>query len=73
MTVHRILRGVAGLLILLSLLLSYNNKWWLLLAAFVGFNLAQSAFTDNCPLLWVLRRMGVPESARGPAETKTKI
>lgn len=73
MTVHRIVRGVAGAMVLLSLLLSYNNKWWLLLALFAGLNLLQSAFTDKCPLLSLLRKMGVKECGHNQAEMKTKL
>jgi hypothetical protein len=68
MNLHRIVRGAAGIVILASLLLSYNNKWWLLLTALMGANLLQSAFTDTCPLMWVLRKMGIKES--GPDKAK---
>jgi hypothetical protein len=34
------------------------NPWWLAMAAFVGLNLFQSAFTGFCPLAIVLRRLG---------------
>ncbi len=59
MDMHRILRGMAGFFVLLSVLLAlvYSN-WWLLLTVFVGANLLQSAFTDSCPLMWVLRKLG---------------
>jgi len=59
MDMHRTLRGIAGFVVLLSLLLAvvYSN-WWLLLTAFVGANLLQSAFSDTCPMMWVLRKLG---------------
>jgi len=59
MDIHRTLRGIAGFMVLLSLLLAvvYSN-WWLLLTAFVGVNLFQSAFTDTCPMMWVLKKLG---------------
>lgn len=42
-------RAIAGTLVLLSIVLSsLLNHWWLLLAAFVGLNLIQSAFTGWC-------------------------
>nr|NIS40803.1 DUF2892 domain-containing protein [Desulfuromonadales bacterium] len=28
---------------------------------FVGLNLLQSAFTDWCPMMTILRKLGVPE------------
>jgi hypothetical protein len=31
------------------------NPWWLLLTAFVGVNLIQSAFTNFCPAEMVLQ------------------
>lgn len=68
MNLHRIVRGAAGIVVLASLLLSYYNKWWLLLTAFVGANLLQSAFTDTCPLMWALKKIGVKEG--GPDKAK---
>ena len=42
-------RAVAGLLVLLSAVLAFLiSPWWLLLTAFVGLNLLQSAFTNYC-------------------------
>ncbi len=42
-------RAVAGILVLLSAVLaSLVSPWWLTLAAFVGLNLLQSAFTNYC-------------------------
>jgi hypothetical protein len=62
MTIHRILRLVAGSLVLLSLALAeLFSPWWLLMTAFVGLNLFQSAFSDWCPLITILRKMNVPE------------
>lgn len=60
MTVDRILRGVAGFFVLLSVFLAYaHSPWWLLFTAFVGLNLFQSAFSNWCPLMALLRKMGV--------------
>lgn len=60
MTINRIIRAVAGSFILLTVLLSvFHSPHWLWLTAFVGANLLQSAFTDTCPLMAVLRRMGM--------------
>lgn len=57
---NRTLRGLAGFFVLLSLLLAvYMNKNWLCFTAFVGANLLQSAFTDWCPAMWVLGKLGV--------------
>lgn len=44
---ERILRGIAGLVILLSLILSrLHTENWLILTAFMGLNLLQSSFTN---------------------------
>ena len=60
MTVERALRGIAGSFILLSVLLArYHSPYWLLFTAFVGLNLFQSAFTDWCPMMTILKKMGV--------------
>jgi hypothetical protein len=43
------IRAMAGTMILLSLLLTVaHSEWWLLMTAFVGMNLLQSAFTKFC-------------------------
>jgi hypothetical protein len=61
MTVERALRLLAGLFVLASVGLALlASPWWLLLTALVGLNLLQSAFTDWCPAVWVLERLGLP-------------
>ncbi|MDP3791327.1 MAG: DUF2892 domain-containing protein [Candidatus Omnitrophota bacterium] len=58
--VDRTLRGIAGSFILISLVLAhYVSPIWLWFTAFVGFNLFQSAFTNWCPMMWVLKKCGV--------------
>jgi len=54
-------RLVAGTMVLLSLSLSLLNANWLFLTAFVGLNLLQSAFTNWCPLIVILQKLGVRE------------
>lgn len=62
MTIHRYLRLVAGAFVLLSLALGYYvHPAWFLFTAFVGLNLFQSAFSDWCPLITILEKLGVPE------------
>ncbi len=55
------LRLVAGSLVLVSVLLSFVHPGWLFLTGFVGLNLLQSAFTNWCPLISLLRKLGVRE------------
>lgn len=60
MTVNRYLRLLAGFFILLSVALAHvHSPHWLWFTAFVGLNLLQSAFTDWCPMMTLLRRLGV--------------
>jgi hypothetical protein len=57
---ERIVRAVAGTLVLLSVLLAYFVQiYWLGLAMFVGLNLLQSSFTRFCPLEILLTKAGV--------------
>jgi hypothetical protein len=67
MTVESAIRLLAGSLILVSLTLSqFVGPWCLLLAAFVGLNLAQSALSGFCPAEVILKRLGVGGSCCGP-------
>ena len=60
MTVERYLRLIAGLFVMLSVALGYYvNPAWFLFTAFVGLNLFQSAFTNWCPMMTILRKLGV--------------
>jgi hypothetical protein len=60
MTLENAIRVLAGTLVLTSLSLAHwVNQWWLLLAAFVGLNLIQSAFSGFCPAEIILKRFGV--------------
>lgn len=62
MTVNRYLRMIAGFFILLSVLLAQlHSPYWLYLTAFVGLNLFQSAFTNWCPMMTILRKFGLKE------------
>ena len=59
---NRIVRGIAGIFILISLLLAiYVNQNWLWFTAFVGANLLQSSLTKWCLLEDILTKMGVKE------------
>jgi hypothetical protein len=64
MNIDRLVFAFAGLMILISLVLSQLfSPWWLLLTAFVGVNMLQAAFTGLCPLAMVLKRLGRPAGA----------
>jgi len=72
MTIERGLRLVAGVVVLLSVLLAvFASRYWLLLTAFAGLNLFQSAFTNWCPMVWLLARLGLKPCVApspGPSE-----
>jgi hypothetical protein len=60
MTVDAALRAIAGTFVLLSLALG----WWVhpgfyLFTAFVGLNLLQSGFSGWCPMMTILRKIGL--------------
>ena len=60
MTVERGLRLMAGIVVLISLALAYYvSHYWLWLTAVVGVNLLQSAFTNWCPAMLILRACGL--------------
>jgi len=68
MTVDRLIHVFAGSFILLSLALGleaspiFVSPWALAFTAFVGANLLQYGFSNVCPLGWILKKLGVPES-----------
>ncbi|HEV2234691.1 MAG TPA: DUF2892 domain-containing protein [Terriglobia bacterium] len=60
MDINRWLRLIAGAFVVGSLALGYwVSSWWYLFTAFVGLNLFQSAFTNWCPMMTLLRKLGV--------------
>jgi Inner membrane protein YgaP-like, transmembrane domain len=62
-TVERALRLIAGAFVALSVLLGiYVNANFLWFTLFVGVNLFQSAFTNWCPMMAILRKGGLPDA-----------
>ncbi|MBB6541954.1 YgaP family membrane protein [Thalassotalea piscium] len=60
MTINESLRLIAGVMILVSLYLATNFSInWLWFTAFIGVNLLQSSFTKWCPMMAVLKKLGV--------------
>ena len=60
MNVERFLSAIAGFFVLVSVLLAYyQSPYWLFFTGFVGLNLFQSAFTNWCPMMTILKKMGV--------------
>ena len=63
MTVDRYLRMVAGLFIVASLALGhFVSPYWYLFTAFVGLNLFQSAFSNWCPMMTILLKLGARDA-----------
>ena len=57
--INRIVRGIAGTFILVSLILAmYININWLWLTAFVGANLLQSSLTKWCLMDKIVAKLG---------------
>lgn len=64
MTIERYLRAIAGSFILASVLLAhYHSQYWLFFTGFVGLNLLQSAFTNWCPMITILKKLGAGKQA----------
>lgn len=60
MTIEQGLRFAAGVVVTTSVLLAVlHSSYWLLLTGFAGLNLLQSAFTNWCPMAWILSRLGL--------------
>jgi len=60
MTIERTLRLIAGAFVLASLALgTWVHPYWYWFTAFVGLNLLQSGFTNWCPMMTILRKLGV--------------
>ena len=59
MTVDRYLRMIAGAFVAASVALGYFvSPYWFLFTAFVGLNLFQSAFSNWCPMMTILKKLG---------------
>lgn len=67
MTLNDALRGLGGFFTLASVALGYwVHPGFFLFTAFVGANLLQSAFTKTCPMVPVLRKVGLRDVAVQP-------
>jgi hypothetical protein len=60
MTIDRAARLIAGAFVLVSIVLSHlHHPAWLFFTGFVALNLMQSAFTNWCPMMAILKFAGV--------------
>ena len=74
MNIERYLRLIAGVFVTASTALGYwAHPGWLLFTAFVGLNLVQSAFTNRCPVITILQKLGVPSCESGAVDERTTL
>jgi hypothetical protein len=60
MNLDRAVMAFAGLMILLSLVLTqFVSPWFWLFTAFIGVNLLQASITGFCPAAILFRKLGV--------------
>ncbi|MGA1236328.1 MAG: YgaP family membrane protein [Limisphaerales bacterium] len=65
MSLEGAIRVLAGVMILISISLAHwVSEWWLLLTAFIGLNLIQSAFTGFCPPEKIFKKLGIGNGKR---------
>ncbi len=64
MTVERLLLLFVGIVVLATVLLAvYQNTNWLWVTGILGAHLIQASFTGLCPLIMILRKLGIPQKA----------
>lgn len=62
MTLHPLLRLIAGVMFAVSLLLThFVDPNWVWFSVFICVNLVQSAFTCWCPMITILKKLGIQE------------
>ncbi|RMD59451.1 MAG: DUF2892 domain-containing protein [Nitrospirae bacterium] len=60
MALERITRTLSGTFILITLFLSqYHTRDWLYMTFLIGLSLFQSGIIDWCPIMGILRTLGV--------------
>lgn len=62
MKVNDALRLIAGVMLIVSLLLThFVHHNWFFFTLFIAANLIQSAFTKWCPMMTILRKFGLED------------
>jgi hypothetical protein len=60
MTLDRAVMAFAGVMVLVSVLLtSFVSPYFLWFTVFIGVNLIQSSFTGFCPAAMVMKKLGL--------------
>ena len=66
MTLEPMLRLIAGVFVTASVLLGlFVHPYFLWFTVFIGLNLLQSGLTNWCPMMAILRSLGVRETSAG--------
>jgi predicted CDP-diglyceride synthetase/phosphatidate cytidylyltransferase len=64
MTIESSVRLIAGIVVLLTVAGGFwLTPWFFLFTALMGANLVQSGFTNWCPMMPVLRSLGIKDAA----------
>lgn len=64
MNVERMLRLIAGAFVFLSVVLGFTvSNYFFYFTAFVGLNLFQSAFSNWCPMMSILKAIGFKDAS----------
>jgi hypothetical protein len=64
MTVERAVLFAVGCLVLLTVLLAvYHSQGWLWVTGLLGAHLMQASFTGLCPVVMLLKKLGLPQKA----------
>ena len=62
MKLNDALRLIAGVMICISLLIQqFHSPLWIWFTVFIALNLIQSAFTKWCPMITILRKLGMED------------
>ncbi|AIY64162.1 YgaP family membrane protein [Pseudoalteromonas piratica] len=62
MKINDALRLIAGIMLIISLLLThFVHPNWVFFTLFIALNLLQSAFTKWCPMITILRKFGLED------------
>ena len=71
---ERIIRGLAGTFVTVSVILGYFiSPYWFLFTLFVGLNLFQSAFTKWCLAEQIIAKLGIATNNNVESETKASV
>jgi hypothetical protein len=74
MTLEPMLRAIAGTFVAASVLLGiYVHPYFLLFTLFVGLNLLQSGFSNWCPMISFLRKLGIGRPHKAPTPPQPAV